>query len=177
MNSTRTQDHITGPAFLLVVGRTAGLIATFVIGPLLIRRLTLEEFASYKTFFLVYATCFGLAQLGMAESLYYFVPRAPQRAGRYGANAALTLIAAGCLCLGLLWAGQGWLARRTGDPDLPHYVLLLGIFLTLMLVTTVFEILMVSRKQHMNAALTYAISDVTRTAFFVVPALLFVSVQ
>ena len=27
----------------------------------------------------------------------------------------------------------------------------------------------------MNAALTYAISDVTRTAFFVVPALLFVS--
>jgi O-antigen/teichoic acid export membrane protein len=41
----------------------------------------------------------------------------------------------------------------------------------------VFEILMVSRKQHMNAALTYAISDVTRTAFFVVPALVFVSVH
>jgi len=173
--TTARQDHITGPAFLLVVGRTAGLIATFAIGPLLIRLLTLEDIASYRTFFLLYATCFGLAQLGMAESLYYFVPRMPQQAGRYGANAALTLTLSGSICLGLLWFGRTWIADHFGNPDLPRYLLLLGIFLTLMLVTTVFEILMVSRKQHMNAALTYAISDVTRTAFFVVPALLFVS--
>src|SRR5262245_42600505 len=113
----------------------------------------------------------------MAESLYYFVPRSPQRAGRYGANAALTLTASGCVCLALLWGFQDWIAARLNNPDLPRYLLLLGIFLTLMLVTTVFEILMVSRKQHMNAALTYAISDVTRTAFFVVPALLFVSIH
>jgi len=177
MTPAKTPDHITGPAFLLVVGRTAGLIATFVISPLLIRKLPLEDMASYRAFFLLYATFFGLAQLGMAESLYYFVPRSPQRAGRYGANAALTLTASGLLCLALLWTLQGWIADRLNNPDLPHYLLLLGIFLTLMLVTTVFEILMVSRKQHMNAALTYAISDVTRTAFFVVPALLFVSVH
>ena len=80
------------PAFLLVAGRTAGLIATFAIGPLLTRLLTLEELGSYRTFFLLCATFFGLAQLGMAESLYYFVPRTPNQAGRYGANAALTLI-------------------------------------------------------------------------------------
>ncbi|MGH9237505.1 MAG: hypothetical protein ACRD3G_05645, partial [Vicinamibacterales bacterium] len=65
------KDHITGPAFLLVVGRTVGLIATFAIGPLLARLLTLEELGTYRTFFLLYATCFGLAQLGLAESLYY----------------------------------------------------------------------------------------------------------
>src|SRR5262245_13763923 len=113
----------------------------------------------------------------MAESLYYFVPRSPQRAGRYGANAALTLTASGCVCLALLWGFQDWIAARLNNPDLPRYLLLLGVFLTLMLVTTVFEILMVSRKQHMNAALTYALSDLTRTAFFIVPALLFVSLQ
>ena len=175
MITTRSQDHITGPAFLLVIGRTAGLVATFAIGPLLARLLTLEEIGTYRTFFLLYATCFGLAQLGMAESLYYFVPRTPHLAGRYGANAALTLTVSGLACLALLWVGRTRIANHVTNPDLPPYLLLLGLFLTLMLVTTVFEILMVSRKQHMNAALTYAISDITRTAFFVVPALLFVS--
>ena len=62
--TARAQDRITGPAFLLVVGRTAGMIATFAIGPLLARLLTLEELGTYRTFFLLYATCFGLAQLG-----------------------------------------------------------------------------------------------------------------
>ena len=170
-------DHITGPAFLLVAGRTAGLIATFAIGPLLARLLTLEELGTYRTFFLLYATCFGLAQLGIAESLYYFVPRAPQLAGRYGANAALTLIASGLGCLALLWAARTRIADHFGNPELPGHLLWLGLFLTLMLVTTVFEILMVSRKQHLSAALTYALSDVTRTAFFLVPALLLVSVR
>ena len=171
------RDHITGPAFLLVAGRTVGLVATFAIGPLLARLLTLEELGTYRTFFLLYATCFGLAQLGLAESLYYFVPRQPQRAGRYGANAALTLTLSGLLCLALLWVARARIADHFSNPDLPRYLLLLGTFLTLMLVTTVFEILMVSRKRHLNAALTYALSDVTRTAFFIVPALLFVSLD
>ena len=173
--TSRAQDHITGPAFLLVAGRTAGMIATFAIGPILARRLSLDDLGTYRTFFLLYATCFGLAQIGMAESLYYFVPRAPQHAARYGANAALTLTLAGLACASLLWMGRATVSDHFHNADLPRYLLLLGIFLTLMLVTTVFEIVMVSRKQHMNAALTYALTDVTRTAFFVVPALLLAS--
>ena len=85
MIAARSQDHITGPAFLLVVGRTVGLVATFAIGPLLARLLTLGD-RHLQQFFLLYATCYGLAQLGMAESLYYFVPRTPHLAGRYGAT-------------------------------------------------------------------------------------------
>jgi O-antigen/teichoic acid export membrane protein len=177
MNASTRKDHITGPAFLLVVGRTAGLIATFAIGPLLVRLLTLEELGTYRAFFLLYAACFGLAQLGMAESLYYFVPRRPGEAGRYAANAALTLSASGLACVALLWLGRAQIAEHFSNPDLSTHLMLLGVFLTLMLVTTVFEILMVSRKRHLSAAVTYALSDLTRTAFFVVPALLFVSLH
>jgi O-antigen/teichoic acid export membrane protein len=175
--NTGQKDHITGPAFVLVAGRTVGLIATFAIGPLLVRLLSVEEIGTYRTFFLLYATFFGLAQIGMAESLYYFVPRQPQHAGRYGANAALTLTASGLACIGLLWLGRTRIANHFSNQDLPNHLMLLGVFLTLMLVTTVFEILMVSRKRHMSAALTYALSDVARTAFFIVPALLFVSLH
>lgn len=174
--SPRT-DHVTGPAFLLVAGRTAGLVATFAIAPVLARLFSVEDLGTYKAFFLIYATLFGLAQLGMAESLYYFVPRRPEQAGRYAANAALTLAASGLGCVLVLSAMRGRIADYFGNPDLGSHLILLGIFLTLTLVTSVFEILMVSRKQHLAAAVTYGFSDLLRTALFIAPALLFVSLR
>ena len=177
MSVAARHDHITGPAFLLVAGRTAGLIATFAIAPVLARLFSIEDLGTYKAFFLIYTTLFGLAQLGMAESLYYFVPRRPERAGRYVANAALTLTVCGLCCLLLLWLARGWIADYFDNRDLAGHLLLLGAFLTLSLVTTVFEILMVSRKQHLMAAVTYGFSDLARTALFIAPALLFLSLR
>lgn len=174
---TPRKDHITGPAFLLVAGRTAGLIATFAIGPLFARHFEVEDIGTYRTFFLLYATLYGLAQIGMAESLYYFVPRAIGNIGRYVCNAALSLLAAGLASLALLWGFQDRIAAYFSNPEVTAIVLPLGLFLTLMLVGTVLEITMISRKQHMSAAITYALSDIARTAFFIVPALLFGSMQ
>ena len=171
------QDHITGPAFLLVAGRTAGLIATFAIGPLFARLFSVDEMGTYKAFFLVYATLYGLAQVGMAESLYYFVPRGEGRVARYVCNAALTLLVAGVACLGGLWLWRENIAAALNNPVLAGLLPLLGLFLTLTLVGTVLEITMISRKQHLRAAMAYALSDVARTALFIVPALMFVSLR
>ena len=171
------QDHITGPAFLLVAGRTAGLIATFAIGPLFARLFSVDEIGTYKAFFLVYATLYGLAQVGMAESLYYFVPRGESRVARYVCNAALTLLGAGLACLAGLWLWRETIATSLNNTALAGLLPLLGLFLTLALVGTVLEITMISRKQHMRAAVAYALSDVARTALFVVPALLFLSLR
>ena len=49
-------------------------------------------------------------------------------------------------------------------------MVLAGLFLTFMLMSTVLEIVMVSRKKHLMAAVTYACSDIVRTLFFIVPA-------
>jgi O-antigen/teichoic acid export membrane protein len=174
---TGRQDHVTGPAFLLVMGRTVGLIATFAIGPIFARLFTVEDIGTYRAFFLIYATLFGLAQFGMAESLYYFIPRAATSIGRYVCNAALALLGAGLLVFAGLWLYQAPIAAYFSNPALAPLLPLLGLFLTFMLVGTVLEITMISRKQHMSAALTYAASDIARTAMFVVPALLFFSLQ
>ena len=69
-------DSASRPALLLVVGRSVGLAASFAIGIVLARLFDPAVFGTYKQFFLVYATLYGVLQLGMAESLYYFVPRA-----------------------------------------------------------------------------------------------------
>jgi O-antigen/teichoic acid export membrane protein len=169
-------DRTSRPALVLVTGRSVGLVASFAIGIVLARLFDPAVFGIYKQFFLVYATLYGVLQLGMAESLYYFIPRAPERTGRYVFNAVATLLALGGLCTAGLYFGRaaiaGWM-----NPDLAAYVVPLGLFLTFMLSSTVLEIVMISRKRHVAAAVTYAVSDIVRTLLFVVPAVAFTSLR
>ena len=175
MNTRTLIDPASRPAMLLVIGRSLGLATTFAIGIIFARLFDPADFGTYKQFFLVFATLYGVAQLGMAESLYYFVPRRGAETGRYVANAMLTLAIAGGLCLTLLYVGRFTIAGWFSNPELVAHLPILGLYLTLTLVTTVFEIVMVSRKHHLAAAVTYALSDVARTALFILPALVFLS--
>jgi O-antigen/teichoic acid export membrane protein len=156
-----------------VIGRSVGFIAAFAIPIVLSRILDQAEFGTYKQLFLIYATLFGLAQLGIAESLYYFIPRDAHRAGQHIANSVLTLAAAGIACLTLLTlfsdAIAGWLA----NPQISAGLLPLGVFLGLTLLTAPFEIVLVSRGRYSGAAFTYAASDLVRVVCMVVPAVAF----
>jgi len=169
-------DSSSRPAILLVSGRSIGLAASFAIGIVLARLFDPTVFGTYKQFFLLYATLYGVLQLGMAESLYYFVPRQTRHTGRYACNAMVMLAVTGLVCtVALYWARTaiaGWLS-----PELAEYVVPLGLFLTFTLAGTVLEIVMVSRGNHLVAAATYALSDIARTLLFIIPALTFASIR
>src|SRR6185295_13838360 len=127
-----TAKEITRPA-LLVTGRVIGLVASFAIGIVLARFFAPAVFGTYKQFFLLYGTFYGLAQLGMAESLYYFVPRNTSRTPRYVCNALITLAVAGLGCLGALYMWRTQIAARLTNTALADYMGLAGLFLTFML--------------------------------------------
>src|SRR5260221_3215420 len=97
MTSNR-DSTLSKPAFLLVAGRTVGFVAAFAIPIMLARIFTRAEFGTYKQLFLIYSTLFGLAQIGMAESLYYFMPRRSDENGRQLVNELATLAFAGLTC-------------------------------------------------------------------------------
>ena len=80
-------------------------------------------------------------------------------------------------CLALLWVTRGPISAWFGNPQLSDDLILLGLVLAPMLVATMFEIVMISRQQHMKAAVTYAISDLARTLLFIVPAIGFRSLR
>ena len=159
------------PASALVIGRSVGFAAAFAIPIVLSRILDQSEFGTYKQLFLIYATLFGVAQLGMAESLYYFIPRDSTGAGQHIASALATLAAAGVACLTLLLLFSPGIAGWLKNPQLTPGLLPLGIFLTLTLVAAPLEIVLVSRRKYGSAALTYAVSDLTRVACILSPAL------
>jgi O-antigen/teichoic acid export membrane protein len=171
MNRLFRKDGMSRPALLLVAGRSAGFVASFAIPVVLARTFDRTAFGTYKQLFLIYTTLYGVAQLGAAESLYYFVPRKPGQAGRCVGNAIVTLALTAVLCAAVLVAGRGWIARWLANADIVGDLPLIGLFLAFTLASAAFEIVMVSRNQHARAACTYAASDLVRTALFVVPAI------
>ena len=163
-------DGASRPAAWIIVGRAVGLGTAFLVPLVLVRLFDQSEFGTYKQLFLIYTTLYGLAQLGVAESLYYFVPREPADAGRYVSNATITLGIVGAICAGLVASFAGEIAQWMSNPQLTSTLVPLGAFLALMLTTAPFEIVMVSRMRCRSAAFTYAISDVTRAALMLLLA-------
>ncbi len=166
------QDGVSRAALLLVTGRTVGFVAAFAIPVVLARMFDQAAFGTYKQLFLIYATCFGLAQLGAAESLYYFVPREPEHAGRRVGNALVTLAISGAACFAVLFFTRFAIADSFSNPALIREVPLLGLFLAFMLVGAAFEIVMVSRNENRAGASVYAVTDVVRTVLLLAPALI-----
>jgi O-antigen/teichoic acid export membrane protein len=164
-------DGVSRPALWLVIGRAVGFLVAFVVPLVLVRLFDQAAFGTYKQLFIIYGTLIGIAQLGVAESLYYFVPRSPSDAGRYAMNAVVTLSIVGVACIALLGMASGNIARWLTNPQLADMLVLLGVFLALMLMSTPLEIVMVSRKQYRMAAYTYAASDIGRAAFILLPAI------
>ena len=161
------------PAMLIMSGRMLAFAATFFIPVVLARIFDPSQFGTYKQLFLIHSSIFFIAQLGMASSLYYFLPLAPKDAGRYVANATLILGAAGLACAGILIVAAPRLAHWMNNGEIPQYMPWLGTYLFLMMISASLEIVMISRGKYLLASASYALSDLARAAAFILPALLF----
>jgi O-antigen/teichoic acid export membrane protein len=158
-------------------GRIAGFLVAFVAPMILARIFDQTQFGTYKQVFLIYGTFFAIAQMGLAESLYYFLPSRSKGAGRYVFNTVLSVAVLGLGCLTGLWLFRDEVAEFMNNPALADLMLPLGLFLLFMLMSVVLEIIMTVRRQFKAAAITYAATDLVRATFYIVPALIFTDVR
>src|SRR5207302_298443 len=101
--------RLFGNASPLVLARLASAALTFSLPLVLVRLLDPAVFGAYKQFFLVGQTVLLLGQIGLGQSLFYFLPRGRAERGAYVAHApiarAAALVALGrCAALTLLVA-------------------------------------------------------------------------
>jgi O-antigen/teichoic acid export membrane protein len=172
MSVTRPSAESTfRPAVLLMAGRALASIATLLIPVTLVRVFDQVEYGTYKQLFLVFATLYSIALVGLSDSLYYFVPRNPKEGGRYVANAVLGLVVAGGVCLAGLFAARGQVASWMKNQALADYLGSIGVFLFFTLAATVLEIALIARKRYSVASSAYVISDLFRALCFVAPML------
>ena len=170
-------NSIFRPAALLLAGRSLGFVAAFGIPVVLARVFPISEFGTYKQIFLIYGTLLAIAQIGMAESLYYFVPSNPGKSGPHVANALVMLGLSGLVCLALVLLGKNGIGSLFNNPSLAGYLPFAGVFLALSLAAILFEITLTARKQFRMAAGSYAVSEVFRVGFFLVPIAVFGSLE
>ena len=171
-DAVRERSSLARDTLWLVGGRLVGSIAAIGIPVVLARTLDPADFGAYKQLFLVFATLFGIAQLGMAESLYYFLPRHPEAAGRLIANAVTVLAVTGAVVVALTSVFAAPVADWLNNPALGGLLPLLAVFLAAMLVAVVLEIVLITSGRLRLAALTFAGSDAIRAGLMVAAALI-----
>jgi O-antigen/teichoic acid export membrane protein len=163
-------------ALTLMAGRTMGCAVLFLLPIILVRLFDQEQFGTYKQVFLLYGTILILAQVGMSESLFYFIPGSSEEAGRYVCNALLVLGGIGLLIGGALYLGGDLIAHYMNNPALAPLMPLLATFFLLMAAAYVLEIVMTACHQYAYASASYGLSDLARAALIVMPALVFQTV-
>ena len=161
------------PAMVLMSGRILGFILAFIMPIILVRIFTQQEFGTYKQLFLVFNTLLVIAQMGMAESLYYFLPEDSDNTGKYVFNAISILGVLGLLIAAGLWFFRYNVAALLNNMETAEYISYIGIFLLLMLMAVMLEIVMTNKKQHLLASATYASSDLFRALCFIIPVILY----
>jgi O-antigen/teichoic acid export membrane protein len=165
------------PALLIIAGRIVGFVAAFVTPLILVRVFDLDTFGTYKQWFLLYITLLTVTQIGMSESLLFFLPKADGEAGRYVMNSLLFLTGVGGLAAAVLVLCSGAIARWMSNPALEPLIPLLAWYLLLMQASIALETVMTARSAYRSAAVAYAVTDVMRALFLITPVLVTASLR
>lgn len=162
--------RVFGAGGPLVAGRLTSAALTFMLPLALARLLTPQLFGTYKQFFLITTTVQLMGQLGLTQSLYYFLPRGGRERGVYLSQALASLALLGLLCgLGVFLAAPQ-LGRWLGDGTLASLRLPLALFAGLMLAAAPLEGALLSDGRIGGSALAYVITDAVRATALIVGA-------
>ncbi|HZA51018.1 MAG TPA: oligosaccharide flippase family protein [Myxococcaceae bacterium] len=155
----------------LVVARLIGAAITFAIPLVLARALAKDEYGTYKQLFLIATTLYYVLPFGVAQSVYFFIPRTQQPRPWVTQTLVFLLLAGTCggaLCLGLL----PHLAAEFSNPDLTRYQWSLALYVTALVGAMPFEATLTSQGKTRAAAVVYLGCDLLRAAAMVIPILL-----
>src|SRR6185503_12395097 len=94
------------------------------------------------------------------------------RRGAFVANASIGLMALGLATGALLWLGAPTIAAWLNNTALAAYIPWIGVFVLLMLVSAGLEVVLIARGRFAWAAASYGLSDLVRSALFILPALI-----
>ena len=161
---------VLGASSPLVAGRLVSAALTFALPLVLARMLTPDEFGTYKQFFLIASTLQLTGQLGLTQSLLYFMPRGGKERGAYISQTFFSLAGLGFLFGVGLWFATPILGRWLGDGTLASLRAPLALFAGLMLAAAALESAIVSEGRMARAALAYVLTDAVRATAIVVGA-------
>lgn len=159
-----------------MVARLIGFGITFCIPLVLARRLELEAYGTYKQLFLVAQVLYAVLPLGVAQSLYYFLPRVERPRAILAQTQALLLVTGALggvtVALGLETLG-GWV----DNPSLGAFALPLGLYAFGLVAAYPLEVSLTSSGRVKTCAAVALTSDALRASALLTPILLGVGLE
>jgi O-antigen/teichoic acid export membrane protein len=155
-----------------MLGRGGATVLGFALPLILTRLLPQAEFGTYKQVWLIVTTAYFMLQLGLAQTLYYFLPRKDGRERAWLTQASASLLLLGGLCAAILYSARFVVARQFANPELADFGLQMALMTWLMISAAPLEISLTAEGRVRTAAWTIFLSDAVRVAASVVPLLL-----
>lgn len=162
MATTPALGKLARQASPLFVGRVASTALTFVLPLALARLLDPNGFGTYKQLFLVSQTVLMVGQIGLTQSLCYFLPGGGRERGAYVAQAVTGLAWISLFAGVALWCGAPWLSGWIGDGTLGLLRTPLALLTAGTLVSAPIESALLSEGRVGAAAFSYFINDALR---------------
>ena len=140
-------------AGLLAASRAAGQVLNALVSFVAARALLQEDFGTFRQIYLLFTTLLLITDLGFSESLYYFLPKYPERAGRYVAR-ALMIVGPLQFVVGTgLFLFREAIGRSFDNPALAAVLPLFAFFLGFSVVTRLWEVQLISQQRIVAAGL------------------------
>ncbi|GAC1324669.1 MAG: hypothetical protein NVSMB2_22890 [Chloroflexota bacterium] len=165
-------DAVLGESSPLLLSRVVSALVTVWLPLALVRVLAPDVFGGYKQFFLIAQTALLVGQIGITQSLYYFLPRGGPMVGAYLTHALLALCGLGIAAGVVLYAGAPVLTALLASPVLLEERVPLAVCVCAMLAAAPLEIALVAQQRVKTAGAAYALSDAIRALALLAAAIL-----
>jgi O-antigen/teichoic acid export membrane protein len=156
----------------LMVGRGAAAVLSFALPLVLTRLLNVADYGTYKAAFLVITTGYHILQAGMAQSLYFFVPRPGADRAAFLTQSFASLIGFSSLGAVAMFVARAPLAHQFGNPALVECALPMALVCMTLVISTPLELHLTAVGRVGAAAVALFASEGVRVAASVVPLLL-----
>lgn len=170
-------ESLTRRASWILFARVFSFAISIALPLLLVRRLDQLSFGLYKQVFLVVNTVINLMPLGFGMSAWYFMPREPAHRREIVLNIVLFLAfvgAAGCL---VVTAFPGLLVFISKEPAIASYAPRIGLVIWLWILSAFLDVAVIASQEMQLATVAILVSQISRTAFFLLAAILFGTVE
>ncbi len=175
--ATRTHPRLAVQAFWLTFAKFLAAVFGIATPILLVRILNQHEYGVYKQVFLFAGTATNLAAFSVGVSAFYYMPRQPQRGGQIALNILVYNFIVGLIPLLLLIFYPQFLNLFFRSGDLQPYALMLGIFVMLLLNSSLVEMIPTAMQDVRNSTVFVVGTQLFKAVAVVLAAIAFRTVR
>ncbi len=148
----------------------SALVASIAMAAVLARLLTKADYGAFSQVITLYAIMSLIFQVGIPQSLYYFMPRLPAEEKRgFALQGAFLLAAQGAVISAILYFGADFIGRAWNSPELPPLLRAFAPYPILMLPIVAMENVLVILNRAATVAAFNALAKLMQFTVVVTP--------